>query len=109
MKARHKRYGKATGGEADSPSRGDRQYDDDLNTKNMRYTYESNVNDEAEERKRGGRAKKHVGKLHGAAAMAHAGRKARKSGGRTMGSDKSPFSSAKAGTAPKGRKLDVMN
>ena len=90
------RKGKANGGEMDSPKEGTKEYEQDLKRKNMRYTYQSNVNDEAEERKSGGRAKK-----------AHAGRKARKSGGRA-GSDKSPLSSAHAGTAPKGHKtLDI--
>lgn len=95
---------KANGGRMDSPASGDAEYEQDMKTKNQRYTYQSNVNDEAEERKHGGRAKrKHVGKVHGAAAMKHAGRKARKSGGRA-GSDKSPLSSAHAGTAPRGHK-----
>ena len=90
------RKGKANGGEMDSPKSGTKEYEQDLKRKNMRYTYQSNVNDAAEERKSGGRAKK-----------AHAGRKARKAGGRA-GSDKSPLSSAHAGTAPKGHKtLDI--
>jgi hypothetical protein len=101
------RKGKANGGEMDSPKSGTKEYEQDLKSKNMRYTYQSKVNDEAEERKSGGRAKKkHVGKVHGDS-KAHAGRKARKSGGRA-GSDKSPLSSAHAGTAPKGHKtLDI--
>jgi len=90
------RKGKANGGEMDSPKSGTKEYEQDLKRKNLRYTYQSNVNDEAEERKSGGRAKN-----------AHAGRKARKAGGRA-GSDKSPLSSAHAGTAPKGHKtLDI--
>jgi hypothetical protein len=90
------RKGKANGGEMDSPKSGTKEYEQDLKRKNLRYTYQSNVNDAAEERKSGGRAKK-----------AHAGRKARKAGGRA-GSDKSPLSSAHAGAAPKGRKtLDI--
>jgi len=77
---------------------------EDLGRKNLRYTYQSNVNDEAEERKRGGKvAKKHVGKMQGDKAKMHAGRKARKSGGSC---ESSPFSSARRGTAPKGRTLD---
>ena len=119
------RKGKANGGEMDSPKSGTKEYEQDLKSKNMRYTYQSKVNDEAEERKSGGRAKKkhvgkahgmhamhhdgrkHVGKVHGMHAMHHAGRKARNSGGRA-GSDKSPLSSAHAGTAPKGHKtLDI--
>jgi hypothetical protein len=98
---------KANGGEMDSPKEGTKEYEQDLKSKNMRYTYQSKVNDEAEERKSGGRAKKkHVGKVHGDSKH-HAGRKARKSGGRTS-SDKSPLSSAHAGTPPKGHKtLDI--
>lgn len=103
MRARHKmRKGKAGGGEIESPASGDREYDQDLKSKNMRYTYQSNVNDEAEERKRGGRAKKHV-KAEGESSKMHAGRKPRKSGGRA-GSDMNPFSSARKGTSPKGHK-----
>lgn len=79
---------------------------EDLGKKNMRYTYQSKVNDEAEERKHGGRAKKHVGKMHGHAAKHHAGRKPRKSGGRAT-SDANPFTSARHGTPPKGRKLEM--
>jgi hypothetical protein len=101
-KAHHHRKHKADGGKMDSPAAGDREYEQDLKSKNQRYTYQSHVNDEAEERKRGGRAKKHVGKVHGHHAH-HAGRKARKAGGRA-GSDKSPLSSAHAGTPPRGHK-----
>ena len=98
------RKGKANGGEMDSPKSGTKEYEQDLKTKNMRYTYQSNVNDAAEERKLGGRAKKKsVGKVHGGKSANHAGRKARQTGGRA-GSDKSPLSSAHAGTAPKGHK-----
>ena len=80
---------------------------EDLGSKNMRYTYQSKVNDEAEERKHGGRAKKkHVGKMHGEAAKHHAGRKPRKSGGRAT-SDANPFTSARHGTPAKGRKLEM--
>jgi hypothetical protein len=68
---------------------------EDLSKKNMRYTYQSNVNDEAEERKRGGM-------VDGKKAKIHAGRKPRKSGGRT-GSNMNPLSSAASGEAPKGR------
>lgn len=51
----------------------------------------SEAKNKAEGFKRGGKAKKHMGKVHGAAAMAHAGRKPRKSGGGV-------FSSAAKGT-----------
>ena len=72
---------------------------EDLKTKNQRYTYQSKVNEAAEERKRGGKAVK----MHGAAAMAHAGRKPRKSGGRLKLSD---WSAAQKGTPAKGRTTD---
>ena len=67
---------------------------------------------EAEKRKHGGHVKhhhmgtvKHVGSIHGEHAKHHAGRKARKSGGACDSGN--PFSSARHGTAPKGRKLDM--
>ena len=71
----------------------------DAAKKNMRYTYQSNVNDEAEERKRGGKT---VGKVKGDKAKANMGRAARKSGGRT-GSNMNPLSSAAKGTTAPGR------
>ena len=78
---------------------------EDLKMKPMRYN-ESRVEDEAEERKRGGRIKrKMVGAVHGKAAKHHAGRKPRKSGGRAS-SDMSPFTSARHGTPAKGRSLE---
>jgi hypothetical protein len=64
---------------------------------------------EAEERKHGGRAKKHakhVGKVHGEHAMHHAGRKPRKSGGRAS-AESNPFSHARKGTVPKGRGIEM--
>jgi len=81
------------------------QASEDLARKNLRYTYQSNVQDEAEERKRGGKVdkKKHVGKMHGGPSAMHAGRKPRKSGGSC---ESSPFSSARRGTPPKGRTVD---
>lgn len=102
MKARHKmmRKHKARGGETESPASGAREYEEDLSSNPPSYTADSNVVPEARERKRGGRAAKHVGKVHGAAARHHAGRKPRKSGGRT-GSDMSPLTSAHKGTLPK--------
>lgn len=93
------RKNKANGGESMS---GVRAYDEDLKTKPMRYTANSNVADEAAERKRGGKVKKGVGKAEGAAGKAHAGRAARKSGGRA-GSNMNPLSSAAAGTPARGR------
>lgn len=79
---------------------------DDLKTKNQKYTYESKVNDEAEERKRGGKVKKEAGKIEGVLAKHHAGRKPRKNGGRT-GSDSNPFTSARHGTQPSGHKTEA--
>lgn len=62
---------------------------------------DSDVAKEAEDKedgfKKGGRAKKHVGKVHGAAAKHHAGRKPRMSGGKVL-------SSAAAGTKRPGFK-----
>jgi len=89
MKGRSK---KATGGVNESA--------EDLGRKNMRYTADSNVNSEAEERKRGGKA---VGKVKGDS-KSHAGRKPRKSGGRAG----SPFAfAAHAGTPAPGRKVTM--
>lgn len=93
---------------------------DDLATKNMKYTADSNVNREAEERKGGGRIKrKHGGEVHrsgckcakceggpveGDKAEARADRKPRKAGGATG----SPFSSAKGGSPPAGHKVQTV-
>ena len=107
----HRKHHKAAGGAMESPASGDREYEEDLKDKPMRYTG-GKPEDEAEERKHGGRAKrKHGGpvkkkkhhemKVDGEHAVHHAGRKPRKSGGRT-GSDSHPFSSARHGTEPKG-------
>jgi hypothetical protein len=74
---------------------------EDSSKKNMRYTYQSNVNDEAEERKRGGKA---MGKVKGAKAKTDMGRAPRKSGGRT-GSNMNPLSSAAKGTTAPGRDI----
>jgi len=60
-----------------------------------------------DDRKRGGRAKRRAGgAVAGAAGAANAGRKPRKSGGRAS-CESNPFSSAKHGTAPKGRKVEM--
>ena len=75
---------------------------EDMGKKNQRYTHQSKVNDEAEERKRGGRTGMKASGEHG---KHHAGRKARKSGGRAGAS---PFAfAAHHGTPPKGRKLEM--
>ena len=91
-----------TSGGMDSPATGDKEYAQDLATKPTRRFNAPNIMGAAEERKRGGRAKKMVGKMSGDMAACNAGRKPRKSGGRA-GSDSSPFSSARAGTPAKGR------
>jgi hypothetical protein len=67
------------------------------------------IDSEAEEMKKGGRAKrKHggklVGKVEGEKGAMHAGRKPRKSGGKAT-SDANPFTSARAGKDAPGRKL----
>ena len=69
-------------------------------------THEKEERDEeavANERKRGGRAKKHVGKIGGEKHRCHGGRAPRKSGGRA---EASPFSAAHSGTPAPGRKLE---
>jgi len=89
----------------------------DLKDKPADRTMPSGPSKEAEELKKGGRAKhfaggraarKHggkteVGEVKGEMAKMHAGRAPRKSGGRT-GSDMNPFSSARRGTPAPGRK-----
>ena len=92
------RKGRSTGGVNEAS--------EDLGKKNARYTFQSKVNDEAEERKSGGRAKKCVGKPGGDKAMDRADRKPRKSGGRAT-SDANPFTSARHGTPPSGHKVDM--
>jgi hypothetical protein len=97
----HSRKSRSTGGVNDAA--------EDLKHKNMSYTKDSNVEREAEERKRGGRAARRCGgvakhEVEGKEAKHHAGRKPRKSGGSC---DSSPFSSARKGEVPKGRKLDM--
>ena len=98
MKGRKHR---ATGG-ADEPEM-------DLKSKPEARTNAKEVDDEAEERKHGGRAKrKHGGKLMGKVEgekHEHAGRKPRKSGGRTGASDGNPFTSARKGKDAPGRSL----
>ena len=79
---------------------------EDLETKPEARTNAKKIDSEAEERKRGGRTKKHVGDVGGEAAKMRMDRKPRKSGGRAY-SDNNPFTSASKGTPPKGRKLDM--
>ena len=77
------------------PAKGVNEMAEDAKQKNMRYTYQSNVNEEAEKRKSGG-------KVAGKKAKASMGRMPRKSGGRT-GSNMNPLSSAAKGTNAPGR------
>ena len=107
----HKRKHRETGGvnEAEedlrrkSPSR--TGPGDEKNIKEAEETSEADYDD----RKRGGRAKRRAGgAVAGSAPAANAGRKPRKSGGRAQAAcETSPFSTAKKGTAPKGRKLEM--
>lgn len=67
------------------------------------------VASDAEELKKGGRAKRKSGgktemKMEGEKSKAHAGRMPRKAGGRA-GSDSNPFTSARSGSDAPGRKL----
>lgn len=86
---------------------GANEAEEDLKDKPEPRTDAKKIDAEAEEMKKGGRAKrahggKMVGKVHGERAMHHAGRKPRKAGGRA-GSDSMPFTSARHGKAPSGR------
>lgn len=87
-------------GRAKRASGGVNEMAQDAAKKNLRYTYQSNVNDEAEERKRGGK----VGMKAKGGEKADMGRMPRKSGGRT-GSNMNPLSSAASGTPAKGRNV----
>lgn len=95
------RKARATGGVNEDKS--------DLDDKPGRRNNAPKIEDAAEERKKGGRAKrkrggKMVGEVHGEMAKHHAGRKPRKSGGSC---DSNPFSSARKGEVPKGRSVDT--
>ena len=86
---------------------GANEAEEDLETKPERRTASNKIDDEAEERKRGGRAKrksggKTVGVIEGPEPPAHAGRKPRASGGSAC--ERSPFTSANKGKEPKGHK-----
>jgi hypothetical protein len=96
------RVGRKEGGE----TVGVNEAEKDIRDKPDDRTAEDRVGKEAEELKKGGRAKKkgggkvHVGKVEGEKAKMHAGRKPRKSGG----SNFSPLSSAHSGKSAPGRK-----
>jgi hypothetical protein len=111
-KAHHHREARKNGGAADNdPKTGKKEWEADLSDKPEMRDNAQEIDKEATERKRGGRAKRKRGgevKVEGMEAMHHAGRKPRKSGGRA-GSDKSPLSSAHAGDLPPYNKGAVIN
>ena len=75
-------------------------YKEDLSSAPERRVNAPKIEGEAEKRKSGGKVKGEMSK-------SHAGRKARKAGGRA-GSNMNPFSSAHSGTPAKGRKdIDI--
>ena len=98
------------GGRRSRATGGSNEAEEDLKDKPEARTNAKKIDEEAEERKHGGRAKrKHggkteVGHIEGKKEHMHAGRKPRKSGGRT-GSDGSPFTTARAGKDAPGRKV----
>jgi hypothetical protein len=88
---------------------GSNEPEEDLKTKPEARTDAKKIDAEAEEMKKGGRAKrkrggKMVGKVEGEKPAMHAGRKPRKSGGRA-GSDSNPFTSARKGKDAPGREV----
>jgi hypothetical protein len=96
------RKGRGTGGVNEA--------EEDVKDKPEARTNAKEIDEEAEERKKGGRAKrkhggKMIGKVEGEKAMHHAGRKPRKAGGRTSGSDGNPFTSARKGKDAPGREV----
>lgn len=98
MKGR--KHHKATGGANEA--------EEDVKDKPEERDNAKKIYAEAEEKKHGGRARKHRmhgGKIHGEHAKHHAGRKPRKGGGRT-GSDTSPFTSARHGKNPPGHSTE---
>ena len=95
MKARHKK----SGGEAGTGVRDKIGMADDASPSEI-YAGKGNVTEEADEKKKGGRAKRKRGgdvKVHGMAAKMRGDRKPRKSGGNC---ESHPLSSASGGTPP---------
>ena len=98
------------GGRKHRGTGGSNEAEEDLKEKPEPRTNAKEIDSEAEEMKKGGRAKrkhggKMVGKVEGEKGMHHAGRKPRKAGGRTSGSDGNPFTSARKGKDAPGRDL----
>lgn len=116
---RHHKYGGGGAFAQETPHTGEKEWEGDIKDKVDRRNHAPVIEDEAEKRKAGGRAKrkaggmvkhheagkhlghaKHVGLVaHGAEAHHHAGRKPRKAGGRA-GSNANPLSSAHNGVLP---------
>ena len=98
------------GGRRSRATGGVNEAEEDVKDKPESRTNAKEIDSEAEEMKKGGRAKrKHggkteVGKIDGHKMPMHAGRKPRKSGGRAS-SDSNPFTSAKTGKDAPGRKV----
>jgi|SRR5882762_3955908 len=96
------------GGRRSRATGGTDEAEEDVKSKPEARTNAKKIDEEAEEMKKGGRAKrKHggkteVGHIEGHKAHMHAGRKPRKSGGRA---DTNPFTSAKSGKDAPGRKV----
>lgn len=105
-----------TSKKAESPMSGVDDASKDLSMKPERRNNADKIFGDAEERKHGGRTKRRAGhkmehhekkeggKVHGEHEKHHAGRKPRKSGGRT-GSNMNPLSSAHSGTPAPGRDI----
>lgn len=98
------------GGRRSRATGGENEAEEDLKDKPTPRTNAKEIDSEAEEMKKGGRAKrKHggkteVGHIEGHKEKMHAGRKPRKSGGRAS-SDANPFTSARPGKDAPGRKV----
>lgn len=98
------------GGRKSRATGGENEAEDDLKDKPEARTHAPKIEGEAEEMKKGGRAKRksggktEVGHIEGHKEKMHAGRKPRKSGGRAS-SDANPFTSAKMGKDAPGRKV----
>jgi hypothetical protein len=97
------------GGRKHREAGGVNEAEEDIKEKTPDRSSPNNVQKEADELKKGGRAKKArggkmVGKVEGEKGAMHAGRKPRKSGGKAT-SDANPFTSARAGKDAPGRKL----
>jgi hypothetical protein len=98
------------GGRKSRNTGGVNEAEEDLKDKPESRTNAKKIDSEAEEMKKGGRAKRksggktEVGHIEGHKEKMHAGRKPRKSGGRAS-SDANPFTSARTGKQPAGREV----